>query len=180
MLQIYFSTLTSCIHAPSCTLDRHACPCVALRPSAWNMYIIDTYTYVKCQSKSIRRRARVRVNTILGVASSPNYYFTRRSYTRWYECWVAVGPYSFLSRYNCRVGMSRRDPAQSRMSRTARFISRRMSTFRYFDECYSAQVKTIDSRRAFNEGEREREELLFWKENANIKKKWLLYVDDER
>lgn len=52
--------------------------------------------------------------------------------------------------------MSRCDPAQSRMSRTARFISRRMSTFRYFDECYSAQVKTIDSRRAFNEGERER------------------------
>lgn len=52
--------------------------------------------------------------------------------------------------------MSRCDPAQSRMSRTARFISRRMSTFRYFDECYSAQVKSIESRRAFNEGERKR------------------------
>lgn len=95
LLQIYFFTLTPCIHAPFCTLDRRACLCIALCPSLWNMYIIDMYTYVKCQSKSIRRRAWVWVNTILGVASSPNYYFTRRSYTRWYESWVAVGPYSW-------------------------------------------------------------------------------------
>lgn len=77
-------------------------------------------------------------------------------------------PYSFLSRYNCRVGMSRCDPAQSRMSRTARFISRRMSTFRYFDECYSAQVKSIESRRAFNEGERERERNCFFEKKTRM------------
>lgn len=63
--------------------------------------------------------------------------------------------------------MSRRDPAQSRMSRTARFISRRMSTFRYFDECYSAQVKTIDSRRALTR-ERERERNCFFEKKTRM------------
>lgn len=38
------------------------------------------YTYAKWQSKRAHK-ARVWVNTILGVASSTNYYFTRRSYT---------------------------------------------------------------------------------------------------
>lgn len=68
--------------------------------------------------------------------------------------------------------MSRCDPAQSRMSRTARFISRRMSTFRYFDECYSAQVKSIESTRAFNEGERERG-IAFLKRKRECKKEMI-------
>ena len=63
-----------------------------------------------------------------GCGVQPNYYFTRRSYTRWYESRVALG-YSFLSRYNCRVGMSRCDLTNN----TARFVSPgNSSTFRYF------------------------------------------------
>lgn len=41
------------------------------------------------------------------------------------------GPYSFLSRYNCRVGMSRCDPPLARFV-SFRFAERMSPTFRYF------------------------------------------------
>lgn len=50
---------------------------VHLRPCVGDIYVHHRYTHVKWQSK----RAREHENTILGVASSPNYYFTRRSCT---------------------------------------------------------------------------------------------------
>lgn len=69
-----------------------------------------------------------------GCGVQPNYYFTRRSYTRWYESRVALG-YSFLSRYNCRVGMSRCD-----LTNNIRFVSFRRAIHRFLDIsscCYS-------------------------------------------
>lgn len=113
------------------------------------------------------------MNTILGVASSPNYYFTRRSYTRWYECRVAVGPYSRILFYRDIIvesechGVTRH--SRECLVRLVSFRGEcRLLDISSLDECYSAQVKSIESRRAFNEGERERERNCFFEKKTRM------------